>query len=60
MPDDIRFYRTADAYGCFSNFQAQKFQDSDCRERIPDAPSPMIDSTGTPQNTNCAWTLRPT
>ena len=61
MPDDIRFYRTADAYGCFSNFapypieidgkewptsehyfQAQKFLDSERRERIRHTPSPMI------------------
>src|SRR5215467_9815298 len=61
MPDDIRFYRTADAYGFFSNFapypiaidgqewptsehyfQAQKFLDSERRERIRHTPSPMI------------------
>jgi len=61
MPDDIRFYRVADAYGCFSNFapypieidgqewptseryfQAQKFLDSERRERIRRKPSPMI------------------
>jgi ribA/ribD-fused uncharacterized protein len=57
MPDDIRFYRTADAYGCFSNFapypiaidgqewptsEAQKFLDSGRRERIRHTPSPMI------------------
>jgi len=61
MPDDIRSYRTANAYGCFSNFafyaieldglewptsehyfQAQKFLDSERRERIRHTPSPMI------------------
>jgi len=61
MPADILFYRTADDYGCFSNFaaypieidgqewptsehyfQAQKFLDSERRERIRRTPSPMI------------------
>ena len=61
MPEEIRFYHTADAYGCFSNFapypiaidgqewptsehyfQAQKFLDSERRERIRHTPSPMI------------------
>jgi hypothetical protein len=61
MLGDIRFYRVADEYGCFSNFapypieidgqewptsehyfQAQKFLDSERRERIRHTPSPMI------------------
>lgn len=61
MPEIIRFYRTDDPYGCFSNFaaypieidgkewptsehyfQAQKFRDSERRERIRNTPSPMI------------------
>ena len=61
MPDLVRFYRTSDDYGCFSNFaaypirldgkrwpttehyfQAQKFLESEHREAIRQANSPMI------------------